>query len=391
MLFLSGYVLQQQTVQSIQAAIRPQPAISTPSADAWQVIAKSFSSPTRHLSNEFLASNRPTGGWAKVAYAQLVRDHLHVCNAVMLFAELERQESSARRVILYPREWHFPESNPETSSAHIETSLRLLKTAERRYKVELQPVSQMQGSRNGMRSERTERPKQYTQMLADRLRTEAEVYPLARLLSLTMFDRLIYLQPSGLIVNSERLDMLFTLSIESETKGVFAKLRTENQTPPVIIFEPSAEAFKKITAVVEASNYQEDEFLRSIPSSNAATSNASISVVETSAIYLESDGFNLSSFIDKTSYVHISDPGMPGPEFGSPRSRLIRARPEQTEPREVWEAIYERYRQQRMEVCGLDLEPDPKITDVDRASSRLKKVRIQDGNEKKLMTQNEAG
>lgn len=206
-----------------------------------------------------------------------------------------------------------------------------------------------------------------------------------------MFDRLIYLQPSGLIANSERLDTFFTLSMESETEGVFAKNREENQTPPIIIFEPSAKKLDKNMAVIEAGDYKEDELLRSIPSSNAVTSDESKSVMETSAIYLEDDGLNLSSFINKTSYVRISDPGILGPEFGSPRSKLIRARPEQTEPREVWEAIYERYRQQRMEVCGLDLEPDPELMEVNRASSRSKKLRIQDGNEKKLMTQNEDG
>lgn len=309
----------------------------------------------------------------------------------MLFAELERQESLARRVIIYPQEWHLLESNQEIASVHIETSLRLLRTAERRYKVELQPVNQMQASRNGRRSEGIEGPKEYTQVPADRLRTEGEAYPLARLLSLTKFNRLIYLQPSGLIINSGKLDMLFTLAMESETKGVLAKLREENQAPPVLIFEPSAEAFNKTMAVFEAGNYREDEFLRSIPSSNAATSNRSHSVVETSAIHLENDGFNLSGFIDTTSYVHISDPGMLGPEFGSPRSRLIRARPEQTEPREVWEAVYERYRQQRMEVCGLDLEPDPGLMEGNLAHSRLKKLRIQDEDEKKLRIQNEAG
>ena len=185
--------------------------------------------------------------------------------------------------------------------------------------------------------------------------------------------------------------MLFTLSMESEIKGVFAKLREENQTPPVLIFEPSKEALNKSMAAIESGNYREDEFFRIIPSSDAATSNKTNSVVETAAMYLEDDGFNLSSFIDQTSYVHISDPGMLGPEFGSPRSRLIRARPEQTEPQEVWEAVYERYRQQRMEVCGLDLEPDPELMEINRASSRLKKLRVQGKDEKKLRIQNDAG
>lgn len=227
-------------------------------------------------------------------------------------------------------------------------------------------------------------------MLADSLKIEAEAYPLSNLFSLTMFDRLIYLQPSGLIVNSGRLDTFFTLPMESEIEGVFAKHREESQNPPVILFEPSDESLNTSMAAIEAGNYREDEFLRSIPCSNAVTSNGRNSIVETSAIYLEDDSFNLASFIHQTSYVRISDPEMLGPEFSSPRSKIIKARPEQTEPREVWEAIYERYRQQRMEVCGLDLEPDPELIESNRASSRAKKLRIQDGNEKKLMTPDEA-
>ena len=228
-------------------------------------------------------------------------------------------------------------------------------------------------------------------MVADRLKIEAEAYPLSNLLSLTMFDRLIYLQPSGLIINSERLDTFFTQPMESEIEGVFAKHHEESQEPPVIVFEPSEESLNTSMAVIEAGHYREDEFLRNLPSSNAVTSNGKDSIVETSVIHLEDDNFNLANFIDQTSYIRISDPGMLGPEFSSPRSRIIRARPEQTEAREVWEAIYERYRQQRMEVCGLDLEPDPALIESNRASSRAKKLRIQDGNEKKLRISNEDG
>lgn len=150
LLFLSGYVLQQQTVRSIQAAIKPPPPPPLPSPDKRREVAKSFGASSSHLYfDKFLAANRPKGGWGKVAYAQLVRDHLHVCNAVMLFAELDRQESLARRLILYPKEWHISKSNQGGNSVHTETSLRLLKNAERRYKVELQPVSRMEETQNG--------------------------------------------------------------------------------------------------------------------------------------------------------------------------------------------------------------------------------------------------
>jgi hypothetical protein len=225
---------------------------------------------------------------------------------------------------------------------------------------------------------------------ANKLKTEAEAYPLAGLLSFTLFNRLIYLQPSGLIINSGKLDSLFTLAMDSETQGISANLPEENATPPILVFAPSAKALNKTLSVIQAGNYSEDQFLRNIPSLSTTTSNRSYSVVETSAMHQESDRFNLSSFIDTTSYVHISDPGMLGPEFGESKSRLIRARPEQMAQREVWEAVYERYRQQRMEVCGLDLEPDPKLMGIKLVQSRLKKLRIEEG-QKKLRAQNEAG
>lgn len=158
LLFLSGYVLQQQTVQNIQAALRAPSSVPHPPTDSSRALAESFDNPSEHLYFEkFLAEYRPRGGWGKVAYVQPVRDHLHVCNAVMLFATLEKQESLARRVILYPKEWRLSESTGGTRSIHVETSFRLLQNAEKRYNVELQAVSRMPVSRNGRggRSENT--------------------------------------------------------------------------------------------------------------------------------------------------------------------------------------------------------------------------------------------
>jgi hypothetical protein len=310
----------------------------------------------------------------------------------MLFAELERQGSSARRVILYPKEWQLSNPNEGTPAVHVETSLRLLKVAEKSYKVELQAISQMLTSRNGMIGRLQNRDGiSIRQEPADRFETDAETYPLATLLSLTMFDRLIYLQPSGLIINSPRLDLLFTLPMESKVKGISAKLQGNNASPPIVLVKPSAEAFNKSMSVIQAGKYKDDDFLKNNNISNATTSYQSHSVVETSAIHLEDDQFNFSSFIDTTSYVHISDPGIRGPEFGVSRSSVIRARPKQMQGREVWEAIYERYRQQRIEVCGLDLEPEPEVMEIKLAQSRVKKLRIPAEDQNLLSIQDEAG
>ena len=59
-----------------------------------------------------------------------------------------------------------------------------------------------------------------------------------------------------------------------------------------------------------------------------------------------------------TAYVIIEDEELPGPEFDIPYENWMRARPEAGEQRIAWEGVYERYREVRREVCGLDLETE---------------------------------
>ena len=58
----------------------------------------------------------------------------------MLFAELERQESMAQRVIFYPKKWDLQRSSQKEPDPILETSMRLLRSAASRYKVMLQSI-----------------------------------------------------------------------------------------------------------------------------------------------------------------------------------------------------------------------------------------------------------
>lgn len=357
LLFLSGYVLQQQTVRNIQAVIRPRPP-PTPTPDRSQVVAKHFGIPRDHSFYEkFLVSNRPKGGWAKVAYVQVIREHIHVCNAVMLFAELERQESMAQRMILYPQEWNVQQSKQEDRTLKVKTSLRLLESAALRYKVELLPVNRILDSPDG-KSHRSlckfQPPK------IKNVETEEAAYPLVNLLSLTLLNRLIYLRPSGLILDSAKLDVLFTLPMESAMLGISGNPQEEDTIPPVILIEPSRKAYNETLSSIPAGSYSDDQFLRHI-SFVTDTADQNHLVAKSSAIHLESDRFNTSKFIKSTSYVQLSDPGLPGPEYNIPRRQLLRAVPKHPTHRKAWETVYEMFREQRMSVCGLDLEPAPAL------------------------------
>ena len=68
------------------------------------------------------------------------------------------------------------------------------------------------------------------------------------------------------------------------------------------------------------------------------------------------DGFNATIFEQATTYERLSDPEIPGPEYDVPYYDRMELRPENDEARTIWERLYERFRQRRMEICGLDLE-----------------------------------
>lgn len=199
-----------------------------------------------------------------------------------------------------------------------------------------------------------------------------------------MFNRLMYLQPSGLIVDSEKLDLLFTLPMETELLGISTRSQQEEKLPPLLLLEPSMRAYNGSLPSIVARTYSDEGFLQNIPKITKTSENQTNLVVKTSSIHLEDENFDLSYFMENIAYVHISDPGMPGPEYDTPRSRLLRARPKQAEQRKVWEAVYDRYREQRMEVCGLDLEPSVPPQNTDPNGNHPEKPRVDD-HEKFLM------
>ncbi|KAL8670810.1 MAG: hypothetical protein Q9168_004671 [Polycauliona sp. 1 TL-2023] len=332
LLFLSGYVLQQQTVHSLQAIIKPQPITVPPPSP---VLAKHFGTPPGHsFYDKYLASNRPKGGWAKVAYVQLVREHLHVCNALLLFSALENQESMAQRIIMYPQEWDVATS--EALDPQIETSKRLLRKAAKEYKVMLQPVEPILKA------------------------GEQSTFPIAGLLSLTAYNRVIHLIPSGLVLDTSGLDHLFTLPMESDLLGISAGTKDEAASPSVVLLKPSRDALHTTIESLSASKYDEEDFLSRVPLLSDLPEDQVHIVAKTSSLKLEGDNFNVTAFLGSTSYVHMSDPEILGPEYDTPRHILASVVPKKTEPERAWREVYEKYRELRMDVCGLDLEPMPK-------------------------------
>ncbi|KAI9733277.1 MAG: hypothetical protein M1834_003361 [Cirrosporium novae-zelandiae] len=341
LLFLSGYVLQQQTVHNIQAVIKipTETSASSPSSPtiaAAPAIGKTFGSPPGskgHVAyKDYVAQNHPAGGWNKVAYVQLVRKHLHVCNALMVFAELEKQKSPAARALLYPKSWD--DDAKLYHSGQTDTTIRLLKKAAQKFGVRLVPIEPM------------------GRLSADDL---SEIYPVAGLFSLTAYDRIIYLEPSGLLLGPRRLDGLLTTSSQSSILSLSGP--TTNDVSPLLLMKPNHETFKDILKKLN-NGYTNGQILSGLESRavNETTLEGNL-VIDTADLKSKVKNIDLENFWDSTSYVHVSDHKLPGPEYSIPRELYWQQRPQMAPAGLIWDDIYERYRQLRMDVCGLDLEP----------------------------------
>lgn len=171
----------------------------------------------------------------------------------------------------------------------------------------------------------------------------------------------MYLRPSGLILNSSPLDDLFTLAMNTSLATLSARSEDSPVTPSIVLLRPSTSRYHELAAAFSTGDYSEETFLQNTPpivEKSPIPGRESVRLLaETSTLRVEGDDFDATTFFAGTSYVHIEDPSMPGPEYDSPRDAFLRARPNCFHARGAWEDIYETYRTKRMDVCGLDLEP----------------------------------
>lgn len=307
------------------------------------VLQKHFGRPPGRVGfyDKFLVKNKPRGGWAKVAYVQLVRRHVEVCGAVMGMREVERGESMAQRIIMYPQEWdrRLEEGNGGEEGRR-ETSRRLLRKAAKEYRVMLQAIESVplaEGSE---------------------ALTEEERYPLTILLSLVHYNRIVVLQPSGLILDSTPLDLLFTLPMETPLLGLSSP-EDESMQPAILLFEPSKETYLEAISSLPEGAYPDTELFQRITITPAPANGESpmTLLAQTSGLDDVDARFNATEFFDTTAYVRLTDSDLAGPEYDIPRQDYVRAMPAPKQARKAWEGVYDRFRDARMEVCGLDLEP----------------------------------
>ncbi|KAK7181627.1 uncharacterized protein CC84DRAFT_1104110 [Paraphaeosphaeria sporulosa] len=344
-LFLSGYVLQQRYVHSLQLAIKPrlpkplpaQAPLQPPTLDVkW---ARGMGERLEVDESVQQAMDAPSIDWSGLGYVQVVKDHSELCSAIMLLADLQEKRSPAKRILMFPKAW-LKETSEDDWDPQMTTTKRLLRTAARRHGARLVPIEPAEAG-------------------ADE--ALASSYSIAAMYSLTTYERLIYLHAPGVVLDASALDSLLAFSKSKPMSAFPATPERKELSTSLLLISPSHETYQQLRERLVSQPSTDLELLRhafDTPESLIAESTLAMGnvVYESQSLRDASDDFNATSFNEMTTFVRLREPDMPGPEYDVPYAERARLRPQNAQAREAWEKVYEMFRQRRMEVCGLDLE-----------------------------------
>ncbi|KAF2767220.1 hypothetical protein EJ03DRAFT_159601 [Teratosphaeria nubilosa] len=360
LLFLSGYVIQQRTVTSLQVALKPRIPQKPPSLQV-QEARKDVEHPAIPASRIFGRKGKVAYtnldaaqqasqdvDWQRLAHVQIARSHHDVCSAIMVLADLHRLKSPARRVLLFPRDWAFEKetkNRDEWRDPYLDTSRRLMRMAARRYEVELRPMSAI--SQTG---------------------SETDVYSLVSAFALSDMERVMSIEPPGLLLDATPLDavLAFTESVP------FAMLQDSHEgdgvhSQDLMLLQPDIQLHGQLLVRLGSETGCNDSALPSafpdplllastLPTSEDDSAQRTTLIRSIGSLHEADKHFNHTAFLEDVSYIRFSDPKLPGPEYDVPWADKVAARPKNKDADWVWTKMYGQFAQRRIEVCGLDLE-----------------------------------
>lgn len=356
LLFLSGFVYQQQTVKGLQDAIKPRipqvpPSLNVqPPAEGIELQQSRFfgkqDNGARITYTDFDRDVHNSAGaginWARLAHIQLVRNHHDICTAIMVLADLHNMRSPARRVLLFPKEWAEEKkaAKGDVSDPYLDSTRRLMRMAARRYRVELRPIEPIMGFDGEER---------YS--LASAYGLEAD------------FDRVMSIETPGLLLDAEPLDAILGFTEEVD----FAMLHDTKDhdgvhSEDLFLLRPRSTTFANLEKRLrgkETVGFNDTHHLSKLFSEPLllASSNSETALIRSVGVLHDvPNNFNQTAYMSNVAYIRFSDPKLPGPEYDIPWSRKIAARPKNKDADWTWTKLYGLFAQKRRETCGLDLE-----------------------------------
>ncbi|KAJ5573689.1 uncharacterized protein N7459_008116 [Penicillium hispanicum] len=198
LLFLAGYVLQQQSVKNIQDALRPPPEPVPFQRDG--SMGSTFQKPAQkrglsdsdlnleELGQEIPQENRQASPRGNFAYLQLLSrpDPSDICSAVLFFRHLATNGTAVQdRLFMYPAEWDSMSVKALGKSASI--ALSLLRAASMKYGIWLLPIDMSAATKAGYSP------------------TNTKLLRLGQI-QFMQYDSVLYVQTPGIILDTKKLD-----------------------------------------------------------------------------------------------------------------------------------------------------------------------------------------
>ncbi|KAJ5919915.1 hypothetical protein N7454_009750 [Penicillium verhagenii] len=206
MLFIAGYVVQQQSVKNIKHALRPPPG--SPGGLGSRGSTFQNSAQKRGLSDSDLGlgDHRPSSG-GNYAYLQLLSspEASDICSAISFFKQLSTNGSVIQdRLFMYPEEWDRMSATQLGKPAL--TALSILRAASIKYGIWLLPIDMTVASSQGYST------------------TDTKLLRLGQV-QFMQYDSVLYLPARGMILDTEKLDDIL---LSQELPLVYDKRRPDS-------------------------------------------------------------------------------------------------------------------------------------------------------------------
>lgn len=190
LLFVSGYVLQQQSVKNIQHALKPQEAVQK-ARYASNPAFQQNRGPSEHgaAGADHIYGTQPYhAGSGNYAYLQLLSepDPSDICSAILFFKQLSTNGTAIQdRLFVYPEQWD--RMSVQKLGKSTTQALSILRAASAKYNIWLLPIDMSAATAAGYST------------------TNSKLLRLAQI-QFMQYDGVLYVQTPGLMLDTGKLD-----------------------------------------------------------------------------------------------------------------------------------------------------------------------------------------
>ncbi|KAH8815918.1 hypothetical protein F5884DRAFT_201445 [Xylogone sp. PMI_703] len=297
--------------------------------------------------------------WEKFKYVQYAASPESLCNAVMIWRDMETIGSRAQRVLFHSPEWSADEIDESAEGRPLTPIARVLHEAEKDYYVHLRPLEALRQDR----SEDERWPEEYTSLLG---------------FNLTEYDRVLVLN-SGSVLKGN-LDELFLIPPTPVAMPYvyFGPSDGWKLSSSMVLIEPSTKAFNGVQkALKDAKDSDESDVatmeklygrrISMLPQRPYSMLTSEFRRQDHQAYIGDSHTeWNPELALQETKFIHFFDRPMLMPWVRAPQMLLNRYMPKcspsewfgasDCRDRETWFNLYFEFERKRMSVCGVGSE-----------------------------------